>query len=73
MKFQLSPFLSDFFIGIYLLATLLLRFYVEPQLGGNTLASMILGALALLFLWAMIKSNFLQPNFFGLLKKAESN
>jgi len=73
MKFQLSPFLSDFFIGIYLLATLLLRFYVEPQLGGNTLASMILGALALLFLWAMIKSNFLQPNFFGLLKKAKSN
>lgn len=65
---QLNARLSDIFIAIYLLITLGIRFYLEPQLQGNAAVSMVLGGLALLFLWALIKSKFLQPTFFGLYK-----
>ena len=71
MKFQLNSVLSDIFIAVYLLATLWLRFALESQLNGNVLISLLLGGFALLFLWAMIKSKFLKPTFFGLIKTAK--
>lgn len=70
IKFQLSPFLSDLFIVIYALLTLGIRFYLEPQLNGHALASVGVGVFALVFLWALIKGGFLNPNYFGLLNKA---
>jgi hypothetical protein len=45
---------------------LALRFVLEPQLQGYYLVSLALGAFALLFLWALIKSKFLQPTYFGM-------
>ncbi|MEO1435405.1 MAG: hypothetical protein AAFV80_07705 [Bacteroidota bacterium] len=65
--FQLSPKASDIFVAMYLLATLFLRFVLEAQLGGRVLPSLGLGAFALLFLWALWKSGYLQPTWFGLM------
>lgn len=73
-KFSLGPRLSDWFIAFYLTATLALRFILEPQLQGYYLVSLALGAFALLFLWALIKSKVLQPTYFGFFpKKASEN
>jgi len=58
--------LSDLFIAIYVLATLGLRFYLEPQLQGNFFLSVAVGAFALLFLWALIKARVLRPGMLGL-------
>ncbi len=72
MKLQLGPKASDIFVAIYLGITLLGRFLLEPQLQGRYLVSMILGAFALLFLWALTKSKIINPTFFGLWKKDET-
>ncbi|WP_367389615.1 hypothetical protein [Lewinella sp. LCG006] len=64
-RFSLGPRLSDWFIAVYLTITLALRFLLEPQLQGYYLVSLALGAFALLFLWALIKSKVLQPTYFG--------
>ncbi|RME96202.1 MAG: hypothetical protein D6772_12200 [Bacteroidetes bacterium] len=71
--FSLGPKASDWFIVIYLTLTLALRFYLEPQLQSFYVVSVGLGLFGLLFLWALVKSGFLQPTFFGLfpLRKAE--
>lgn len=66
----MNALLSDIFIAVYLIATLFLRFYIEPQLQGNFIISMIFGLFALLFLWALIKSKLLNPNYFGLLERS---
>lgn len=68
MKFQLNSTISDIIIVLYLIGTLWLRFQVEPQLNGNSLISILVGGLALLFLWAMIKGKFLRPTYFGLFR-----
>lgn len=64
-RFSLGPAASDWFIAIYLTITLALRFILEPQLQGFYLVSLGLGAFALLFLWALIKSKVLRPTYFG--------
>lgn len=64
-RFSLGPRLSDWFIAVYLTITLALRFFLEPQLQGYYLVSLALGAFALLFLWALIKSKVLRPTYFG--------
>ena len=66
MKIQLGRKLSDLFVTLYVMITLLLRFYLEPQLNGHFLASVGIGAFALLFLWALSKSNIINPSLFGL-------
>lgn len=68
-RFQLGPLASDLFITCYLVATLGLRFWLEDQLLGYYLISIGMGAFGLLFLWALIKSKWLNPNYFGLLKR----
>lgn len=73
-KFSLGPRLSDWFIAVYLTITLALRFFLEPQLQGYYLVSLALGAFALLFLWALIKSKVLQPTYFGIFpQRTEEN
>ncbi len=57
---------SNVFVAVYILATLFLRFYLEPQLQGHFLISVLLGAFALLFLWALVKSKVIQPTIFNL-------
>ena len=66
MKFQLGRKASDIITTLYIIATLFLRFYLEPQLNGNVLISLALGLFALLFLWALVKSKILNPAFFGM-------
>ncbi len=72
-KLQLGKKASDIFVGIYLLITLYFRFAFESQLNGNLLVSVGLGGFALLFLWALYKSGFIQPTWFGLIKTKEVN
>lgn len=64
-RLSLGPAASDWFITIYLTITLALRFILEPQLQGFYIISLGLGAFALLFLWALIKSKVLRPSYFG--------
>ena len=71
--FQLGEKASDLFVIIYILTTLWLRFKLEAQLNGHFLASVGLGAFALLFLWALNKSKFINPSWFGLLGKKPGN
>ncbi|MEO1514660.1 MAG: hypothetical protein AAFV95_06595 [Bacteroidota bacterium] len=67
IKLQLGPSSSDLFVCLYILATLFGRVYIEPQLAGNYLISIAIGAFSLLFLWALVKSKFISPSWFGLL------
>lgn len=69
MKFQLGKKASDLFVIVYLLGTLYFRFLLEEQLAGHLIVSVGIGAFALLFLWALNKSNFINPSWFGLLGK----
>ena len=66
--FSLTPKASDIFVLIYILGTLFFRFAIESQLNGHLLASFGIGAFALLFLWALNKSGYIQPTWFGLFK-----
>ena len=66
MKIKLGNLASDIFITIYIVVTLYAIFYYEPALNGNFLISILLGLFALLFIWALIKIKFLNPNWFGL-------
>lgn len=56
---------SRIFIGAYILGTLYLRLMLEPQLQGHTLISVGLGLFGLVFLYALIKSRFLRPDWFS--------
>lgn len=40
---------------------------LEAQFQGNILVSVGIGAFALLFLWALNKSGYIRPTWFGLL------
>ena len=66
MKLQLGRKVSDIIATAYIIATLFLRFYLEPQLNGSVILSLALGLFALLFLWALVKSKILNPTFFGM-------
>lgn len=57
---------SNVFIVLYTALTLLVRILLEPQLQGQYLISIGMGAFALLFLWALIKSGILRPTILGL-------
>lgn len=67
-QLQLNSLASDIFVVIYLGMTLWGRFQLEQQLQGHWLVSLALGAFALLFLWALYKSEYIRPTWFGLLK-----
>lgn len=64
MKLQLNRLTSRIFVIIYLLATLIWRFLFEAQLIGSAFLSIVIGAFFLFFLWALIKSKFLNPEWF---------
>jgi hypothetical protein len=66
MKLQLGKKASDVFVAIYIVATLFARFMIEPQLQGRYFLSIVLGAFALLFLWALSRSKIINPTWFGL-------
>jgi hypothetical protein len=61
---RLGKNISRAIIVLYLAATLLVRFILEPQLAGNMVISIALGAFALLFLYALVKSGILNPQWF---------
>ena len=66
MKLQLGKKASDWFVAIYILATLFGRMWIEPQLQGHPFISIGLGIFALVFLWALYKIKFINPGWFGL-------
>ena len=59
---------ADVIITVYLLVTLLFRIFAEPALENHPFISIAAGAVLLLFIWALIKTNILVPSYFGLLK-----
>ena len=69
--FPLSPKASDWFVTLYVLATLWGRFLLESQLQGHSLISIGIGAFSLLFIWALMKSKFINPSFFGMYEPHE--
>jgi hypothetical protein len=69
MKFGLGHKLSDLFIVVYVMATLFIRFMLEPDLHGNFIISIVLGLFSLLFLWALVKTKLINPTWFGLMPK----
>lgn len=66
MKIRLGRITSDIFLIIYIMGTLALRFYLEPQLNGRFLISLSIGVFALLFLWALIRVKVLNPSILTL-------
>ncbi|MFZ1290876.1 MAG: hypothetical protein WAR79_12345 [Melioribacteraceae bacterium] len=66
MKFNLGEKASDVFVIVYVTLTLFIRFLIQPQLGEHYFISIGLGAFALLFLWALVKSKLINPSWFGL-------
>lgn len=62
---------SNIVVVMYVFGTLLMRFLLEPQLQGRYVLSIMMGAFALIFLWALIKSKVLNPTIFGLAEKLQ--
>lgn len=65
--FPIGQKASDIFVLVYLGLTLFLRFMLESQFQGRYLISIGLGVFALVFLWALTRSNIINPSWFGLL------
>lgn len=70
-RFGLGPSASNVVVVLYVLGTLLMRFLLEQQLQGRFVISLAMGAFALLFLWAMIRSKVLNPTLLGLAEKIQ--
>lgn len=68
MRFSLSPLVSDIFILVYIITTLYLRFKLENEVLLSTAASLLVGGAFVFFIWVMIKTKVLNPNWFGLFK-----
>jgi len=60
---------ADILITIYLLGTLFLRIIAEPALEAHPFISIGVGVVLLAFLWSLIKTKVLEPNYFGFFKK----
>lgn len=58
---------ADILLSVYLLLTLFLRITIEGALTTHPILSIFLGLVMLAFIWALIKTKVLQPNYFGLL------
>jgi len=70
---MIKGLLADIIITVYLLGTLLLRIMVEPALEQHPFISIAVGVVLLSFLWALIKTSVLVPNYFGLLNSNENS
>ncbi|MEM8908217.1 MAG: hypothetical protein AAGD05_10265 [Bacteroidota bacterium] len=68
MNLHLNKTNSDRGIVIYLGLTLILRLLLEPKLRHHYFISIALGSFCLLFLWALVKSEILNPGWFGWLE-----
>lgn len=66
MKLKLGSKISNLIVVVYVIATLLARFYLEPQINNNYVISILIGLFSLLFIWALIKIKFINPTLFGL-------
>jgi len=70
-RFGLGPSASNVVVVLYVFGTLLMRFLLEQQLQGRFVISLAMGAFALLFLWAMIRSKVLNHALLGLAEKIQ--
>jgi hypothetical protein len=66
MKLKLSSNTSDWFITIYVVITLIGRFYIESLFKIDLLNSLFMGFFTLFIIWGLIKIKFLNPAWFGL-------
>ena len=73
MKLSLKPLASDIFIGVYVIASLYLRFLFETQIQISAINSVVIGLCFVVILWVLIKLKFLNPNWFGLFKPKKQN
>ncbi|MCF6182323.1 hypothetical protein [Lutibacter sp.] len=65
MKLKLSSKTSDWVITIYVVITLIGRFYIESLFQINMLNSLVMGFFTLFIIWGLIKIKFLNPAWFG--------
>lgn len=65
---MIKGLLADIIVVIYLLVTLFFRIMVEGALVDSPIISMCAGLILLLFLWSLIKTRILIPDYFGLLR-----
>lgn len=63
--FQIGKNASRLLVWAYLLASLLLRMFIEPQLQGIWLLSLAFGVFGLLFLYALLRGGVLNPGWFS--------
>ncbi|MDP5168701.1 MAG: hypothetical protein NWR72_00530 [Bacteroidia bacterium] len=61
---KLNQIWSRRIIIAYLVITLGIRIFYESELGSYFWISFFTGFLSLLFLWALVKSGYLNPNWF---------
>jgi len=69
---MIKGLVADIIVTVYIISTLFIRFLVEPSLETHPFISLALGLVMLLILWSLIKIKFLQPDYFGLLKKKKN-
>jgi len=63
MRLPLPERFSDIIVIVYLIGTLYLRFQLESSAAQSPGGSIALGLLLLLFLWALVKVQVLNPSF----------
>ena len=68
MKLKLSPIASDIVITIYAVVSLYFRFKLESEASVGVINSLVIGVAFLVVIWALIKLQILNPNWFGLFK-----
>ncbi len=69
---QFGKISSRVIVVIYIFLTLLFRFFIEGQFQGNFIISILFGGFLLLFLWALIKVDILNPEWFGFEEKPQT-
>ncbi|WP_066756196.1 hypothetical protein [Crocinitomix algicola] len=72
MKFSFGPRFSDYFILVYAVITLYIRFKLEQEVEITTLNSLLIGAFFVIIIYVMIKVKVLNPNWFGLFNSKKS-
>lgn len=68
MNLRISPKASDILITVYVVITLIFRFYYEQKANITPGLSIALGVCFLAFPIVLIKAKILNPNWFGMFK-----
>jgi len=72
MKFRINPLASDILISIYVVVSLFVRFNYESHANVSATLSLVIGICFAVLLYALIKLEILNPNWFGLFNRKKS-